>query len=208
MTTSFANPTSDSSMIKKFSKAEDDESVASLVVIDTETSGPDPFSHEVLAVSAVPLLGNGSSVEVYVDHTSIAWTEHGKRYFENYRNEWTAYRLSPQDAYAKLSQYFDSLNQEKLILVGHNVGFDATFLKRLCYQAGKPFFPQLSHRMVDTHSVLYFLHIAGKIPKEALNSSGAFSHFGITFPEGHRHTALGDAIATRELLRACIRFAK
>ena len=44
--------------------------------------------------------------------------------------------------------------------------------------------------------------VRGLVPDAALTSDGAFKHFGIRVDEPQRHTALGDAITTRELARA------
>jgi DNA polymerase-3 subunit epsilon len=48
--------------------------------------------------------------------------------------------------------------------------------------------------------MLYLLYLKGILPSSALSSDGAFGYFGIKVPEGDRHTALGDALATRELV--------
>jgi DNA polymerase-3 subunit epsilon len=93
--------------------------------------------------------------------------------------------------------------------VGHNVGFDIGMLKRLCKLANAvPFEDLFSHRSLDTMSILRYLHLAGKVPESALSSTGGFDHFGIIVPPADRHTALGDARATAELLNRMLALIK
>src|SRR6267142_2412170 len=135
----------------------------SLVVIDIETSGLNPFMHEPLALGIVP--------------------------------------VSPTLALERASEYLRSLSTSGLATpVGHNVGFDVAFLRKLAFLAGKEEVAELSHRAIDTHTILYMLYLKGLLPREALSSDGAFRHFDVKPTNGDRHTALGDALATRELL--------
>jgi len=62
--------------------------------------------------------------------------------------------------------------------------------------------PMVSHRSVDTHSLLKLLSWMGRIPEAACSSDGALAHFGVVVPVPERHTALGDARATVKLARA------
>ena len=100
-------------------------------------------------------------------------------------------RLSPPTSKPSL--------ETRLTVVGHNVGFDVAFLRQLAFQAGLNEVPLISHRVIDTHTMLYLLHLSGVIPEDALSSDGAFRHFEIGPQAFARHTALGDALATREL---------
>lgn len=70
------------------------------------------------------------------------------------------------------------------------------FLRELAFLAGKDEVDYVSRRAVDTHTLLYTLYARGDLPRAALRSDGAFAHFGVKDAEQHRHTALGDALAT------------
>ena len=73
-------------------------------------------------------------------------------------------------------------------------------MKRLYRVAERPWPTRLSHRVIDTHSLLWFSAQNGLIPVEACSSDGAFSYFTCEPPSHLRHSALGDAIATKHLL--------
>ena len=151
----------------------------------------------LLAVSFVPIDSAVQPLTAYVRHDSVTWTQPGEEYFSLYRAEWERSAQTSGEAMAVVSDYLRRMfSAKEMFLVGHNVGFDLSFLKQI--SGGRPF-PRLSHRTVDTHTMLRVLGWLGRIPESACSSSGAFEHFGISPPSGKRHTSLGDATATREL---------
>lgn len=170
-----------------------------LIAVDVETSGPDPFVHSLLAVALVPLAKIVDPLTVFVRHGNPVWTTVGKDYFSLYRSEWEMNSVSSCDAYERIATYLESYPTESMMFVGHNVGFDFSFLKGLAHGVGKEGYPNLSHRTIDTHSLLQVLYWRGDIPESACTSSGAFEHFLIEIPRRERHTALGDATATAKL---------
>jgi len=89
---------------------------------------------------------------------------------------------------------------DKIILGGHNVGYDASFISRL-FQLGKHegYFEKLfSHRMIDTASIARFLTLARFLPERSASSKSLFEHFGCK--PNKPHDALSDAKATAKLL--------
>jgi DNA polymerase-3 subunit epsilon len=171
------------------------------VVIDVETSGTNPFRHSVLAVALVPLENDRAPLVVYVRPGSIQWNEFAKDNFKKYANDWEASALAPSVACRAIEQYLaQGFGAEKVAPVGHNIGFDVAFLRQLAFLGGRDEIAGLSSRAVDTHTLLYVLALKGKLPVSALSSDGAFKFFGIEVPERMRHTAIGDALATRELI--------
>ena len=170
-----------------------------LVAIDVETSGINPFRHHILSLALVPLDPSKSPLELYVNDGEPEWQRIAANYFEEWRPDWEAYGRSASDACAALSSYIETVFGEEITVVGHNVGFDVAFLRQLAFRAGLAQVPLISHRVIDTHTILYLLHLSGVIPEDALSSDGAFRHFDITPQASARHTAIGDALATREL---------
>jgi len=175
------------------------DSLRNLVVIDVETSGINPFRHQILSLALVPLDLSKSPLELYVNEGEPEWQKTAAAYFEESRPSWEAYGRSASEACAALSSYIETVFGDKITVVGHNVGFDVAFLRQLAFRAGLDQVPLISHRVIDTHTILYLLHLSGVIPEDALSSDGAFRHFDIRPQASARHTALGDALATREL---------
>jgi DNA polymerase III epsilon subunit-like protein len=169
-----------------------------LLAIDVETTGPDPFVHQILAASIVPFDLNAQPVTVYVRHEApLNWTEPARDFFLKYRAEWQDRAVPPERAAEVLADYLMRLNgPRELHFVGHNVGFDLSFLKRLWRGQA---IPRVSHRTIDTHTMLRVLAWMGRIPESACTSSGAFEFFDVAPDTRTRHTALGDALATRDL---------
>jgi DNA polymerase III epsilon subunit-like protein len=168
-----------------------------LVAIDVETSGPNPTLHQILAVSFVPVAQGVSALTAYVRHEKVLWSDSGKAYFKTYQAAWER-EAQPVDAVnAVVSRYLQTcFSVPELWLVGHNVGFDISFLRQLEVLRA---LPRLSHRAIDTHTMLRLLNWLGRIPESACSSAGAFEYFKIPVSAAARHTSLGDAQATRIL---------
>jgi DNA polymerase III epsilon subunit-like protein len=173
---------------------------APIVVVDLETSGLNPFKHDVLALALVPLNIALDPCVIYVRPLEICWSEYAQTNFAKFSTEWDQKAVSPVDAYELIERYLaKTFAGQVATIVGHNVGFDVAFLKKLAFLSGRDELSGLSHRVIDTHTLLYRLAVAGRIPANAVSSTGAFEHFGINIQDELRHTALGDAVATREL---------
>lgn len=176
------------------------------VAIDVETSGVDPFVHKVLAIAIAPLDKSKGFLKVYVKHQDIAWTTRAKEFFDGYKSEWLERAVDPSEAYQTIEKFLINRFKTPVTALGHNVGFDMMFMRQLSSLSGRESLPFISHRAVDTHSVLYFMSALALVPNEALSSDGAFDYFGINVADEDRHTALGDAVATRDLFQACLRY--
>jgi DNA polymerase-3 subunit epsilon len=171
-----------------------------LIAIDVETTGENPFIHDVLSVALVPVIAQWEPLVVHVRHHEPEWSDFGRRNFALFTQEWNRTAITPPEAIKYIERYLDShLAGGTATLVGHNVGFDLTFLRKLASQGGRSSLPAIGHRTLDTHTLLYMCWLQGRIPEEARTSEGAFAAFGITVDKWNRHTALADAIATKTL---------
>lgn len=172
-----------------------------LLVIDLETTGPNPIRHDVLAVGLVPLHDATRGAVVYVRPTEPRWSPFAIANFKKFSIDWEEQAIDPVAACEAIESY---LRREfvgaEVTPIGHNIGFDVAFLRKLAFTGGRDELQLLSRRALDTHTMLYLLHLQGRVPAGALTSDGAFEHFGIQVTEEARHTALGDARATRELV--------
>jgi len=175
-----------------------------LIIVDTETGGLDPQRHSLLSVAFVSIDG-ARRVELFVREPSLVTNPESMKVngidLEMIERE----GLSPQEACERLDRFLEGelerAGGKGALLIGHNVAFDLAFLKRLYRLAGREGdHPLISHRSLDTHTLLWALAALGQIPAAACGSDGAFKHYGVSPPEELRHTALGDAVATQELL--------
>lgn len=174
---------------------------SSAVVIDVETSGVNPFRNDVLAVGLVPLSPELPSLEVFIRAENIEWSPYAKKIFDGYSSAWEKNAVSPQSACAVIEDYLRSVFPKLPVTpIGHNIGFDVAFMRKLAFLGERDELLGLSHRAIDTHTLLFALVSKGILPDTVLSSDGAFRHFHIEVPEKARHTAIGDAIATRELV--------
>ncbi len=175
-----------------------------LAVLDLETSGVNPNKHSVLEIGIIPL-DKKPAFHIYIKSDNISWSEFALENFKKFSSRWDAEAVPPAEAVKALSNYLlDNFNGEKVTLIGHNIGFDVSFLKKLAFDAGLDEIPYISHRVIDTHTLLYILSSQGLVPESALSSDGAFKHFNIEPNEESRHTAIGDAIATKKLFKSVL----
>lgn len=171
-----------------------------LVVVDTETTGQNPFVHDVISVGLVGV-ASGVSLEVNVNlPMDVVWTDYGLKNFERFRSLHSKSAISPANAILEIEEFISrNFGDETITFVGHNMAFDRFFLAKLAHRAGVSEIRRVSHRTIDTYSLLALLRMMGRIPADATTSSGAFKYFNVGVPVESRHTALGDAMATRSL---------
>ncbi len=171
-----------------------------IVVIDTETGGLDPLTHSILSIGLVDWTG-AHRVEIFVREPELC-TNPRSMAVNGIDLGWIeANGCTPAEACDRIDAWLAALPHAPQVMVaGHNVAFDLSFLRRLYALAGRAVPACFCHRSLDTHTLLYVLALQGKLPSDARSSDGAFAHFDVAPPEALRHTALGDAVATRDLL--------
>jgi DNA polymerase III epsilon subunit-like protein len=122
--------------------------------------------------------------------------------------------VSPYDAVAQIGQMLlrHDLYKRRVTLVGHNVGFDVSFLKRLFKLAGQEqaYKSYFSHRALCTQSLALALEYAGRIRWKSTGLDALTEHFHIQIGAGGsrkgRHDALDDAEATAKLLNRLVEY--
>ena len=173
-----------------------------VVVIDTETGGLNPETDAVLQVALVASGGRTLSVDVLdelgrrgdvaMSINKIDWEDH------------KAQALHVMIAALRIKTWLECIQAElpegaRLVIGGHNTGFDIAMLRRVFHLAGINS-PVSWYRSVDTQTLLFQARLKGEIPDYIQGLDTALRHFNIDHPGAARHTALGDAIATRALL--------
>ncbi|MET3700149.1 DNA polymerase-3 subunit epsilon [Bacillus oleivorans] len=170
-----------------------------LLFLDTETGGLNPFEHSLLQIGLVAYDSViKGTLKINISLENYVVTEQSLKLNQINLEELKLNGLSPEEALDAVNEFIQVNFNHKPILVGHNVGFDKYFIKHHIYDSnGINMDDYISHRMIDTMSLLWGLHLKGKVPKEACSSKGAFEHFNIE--NQNYHDALSDAKATREL---------
>lgn len=171
-----------------------------LLFLDTETGGLNPSSQSLLQVGLVAYCDGKikdkkfisiKEEEYYI--TAEAMMYNGlDLYNDVYKNG-----LRTEEAVEEIIKFIQISFKSKPILVGHNVALDKYFLKKLFETEYEDMDEYISYRMIDTMSLIWGLHMVGKLPIEACSSSGAFDYFNIDVKG--RHTAIGDCLGTVEL---------
>jgi len=175
-----------------------------LLFIDTETGGVILEKHSLLSIGLVAWDITGGIVdtkEIFVEHDNYLVTK-GAQNVNKFDLE--AHKLkavNPSQVIREIDE-FCSKNfpaDHKIIVAGHNIIFDISFLKFFLSQHGRSFENMFSHRSIDTASILQFLQISGKIDLDLTSSTEGFRYFKIKVD--NRHGALSDSIATAELFK-------
>lgn len=175
------------------------------LVVDVETGGIDPSFHSILSISGVKWDLNHNQFlfgflirEKKLEFTNKALGINGLTVAEICEKG-----LTPDEAVKDIREALNEAfgeDREPVILIGHNVGFDILFIRRLYWIAGEDFFQDFSHRSIDTASILGFLMLRGDLPDHSPNSDYLFRITNVNVPADKRHTAHYDAMATAEAL--------
>jgi DNA polymerase III epsilon subunit-like protein len=172
-----------------------------LLFIDTETGGMNPDKHSLLSLAMViwedmEIL---DSQELLINDGILAVTREALSVNKIDMEKHKQLAVTPSQAIGKILIFIRKYypQQVKITLAGHNVHFDANFLRSFFSRNNMDFSKYFSHRIIDTSTIMHYLYLAGHIKHKAISSDAAFDLFDIKV-EG-RHTAIGDAIATAKL---------
>mgnify|MGYP001582728204 CR=1 FL=1 len=172
-----------------------------IVMIDVESGGLDPATTSILSLGAClfPPTPNGPVFEVLLEEAPMILTGGALRV-----NKINPCAREPvhyhHDAWKAFTEWnARTVGLRGVVLGGHNTPFDIGYVKRLARLAGGSFESAFSHRYVDTMVVARFMALADLIDQ---NHACSLSSLCRTFKVVNtaEHTALGDAIAARDLL--------
>lgn len=169
-----------------------------LLFIDTETGGLNPQEDALFEVAlvvwedGVELAGKSWKIKTGDKMWHPSALEINNIVVKEHNNMALDQEQAANEIVDFINEWFPN---SAAILAGHNVSFDRDFLKVLIDEfACANFHELISHRLLDTMSILNFLVANHKLPADVLSSDGAFRHFGIVVE--NRHTAMGDVEAT------------
>ncbi len=177
-----------------------------ILFLDTETGGLDPHLHDLLSIGLV-VWEKGKLLaekEIKVQGRPERCTEQALRVNKIQLEEHNRQALPPKAAVREVIAFLEeNFDYKPVIVGGHNVGFDLAFLRVLFAKGGLNLEDYLSHRVIDTSSILQYLGLLQGYDREQLqraaSSDEAFRHYRIPLSKRLRHTALGDARATAQL---------
>lgn len=171
--------------------------MTSLVIIDSETGGLNPETDALLSVGLVDWSDGvvRRSTEILIDPEGRRCDPKAMEVNRIDLEIHCAYSVTRAEAAEQIRDFCAPMGRP--IMAGHNVQFDIGFIRRLF--APDVLRKTFSHRALDTLQLLLFLEHARLIPSGIGKLDQAMAHFGLTMPEGKRHTALGDALVTAEL---------
>jgi DNA polymerase-3 subunit epsilon len=182
-------------------------STNNIVVTDTETGGLYPTTNALLEVAFVHFEDAIPPLRIYVNDLHYGQVDQRALKVNGINLDDIRERgFYPAHAMMEIERWFTNLRRavpnNPFTLAGHNVAFDDAFLSRI-FPARKPW----SHRTIDTHTLLFAMVARQRIrqptPEESMSTFG-FTALGVSPPEEARHTALGDALATRDMLRGLL----
>lgn len=183
-----------------------------LLFVDVETGGLDHEKHGLLEIGVIAVIDGvvKDKLAFYVRYDSFYYKCEPEAMAINNIDLKDVKELgfTPMQAGKALNDFVRRVFEgEKPILVGHNVSFDKGFLNQQIYKdCGLVMDDHISHRMIDTCSLIWGLIAAGKVSLKSASSSAAFEYFDITV--NARHRALGDAEATLTLYNKLIELMK
>ena len=165
-----------------------------ILVVDVETTGLDPAKDTVVQIAACKLNG-GVRLD---DHPFVTYVRPETRISDTaeavHGLKLTDLRTAP--AIAEAIRAFDEYAPSDAILCGHNIAFDAAFLKAAYTSAGIRF--PFDYHLLDVWSVSFFLLETQRIKLNPHNLTALCDLYGI--PRGHKHDALEDVRATALIL--------
>ena len=163
------------------------------IVFDTETTGLDPSSDEMISIAGVRIVNGRIMTGEIFDH----YIHPGRKIppastkIHHITNEMVADAPPITIVLPKFQSFVSDA-----VLVAHNAAFDMKFLSLKQDETGISF----TNPVLDT--VLLAAHLQGQTSSLTLDSLA--EQFGIEIPPEVRHTALGDSIATAQVLLCLI----
>jgi len=188
------------------------------LLLDTEASGIHPHKHGLLEVAAV-VLDDGLNIvgqyqtyinppeDVLIDPVAMELTGISQREIES--------GISYQDFCSGFIQFVKENFDAKPIVVAQFYPFDAAYLNYVFEYCGynKLLFDILGNDFVDTKSLVNQVNMRAKLnnqpipyPITSLSKEGGLKDvLGIEGEQFRAHSAMGDVLATLEVLRALMR---
>jgi DNA polymerase III epsilon subunit-like protein len=172
------------------------------LVIDTETSGLRPDSHQVLTIGMSLIDVSPSKLQfvderhLFVKHHEYNLSKTAMRITGIDINEHHKIGIFPKVACKKVNQFLDLHSLNTVPIVGHCVHFDKNFLRVMFEDEGLPL--PFHHEKEDTRYIWERLKKQGLVnPFKNAKLGTIAEHFGIDYSQAH------DALADCRITAKC-----
>ncbi len=177
-----------------------------LFFIDTETGGLDPQKHSILSVGIAIATETEiiDKIEIKIKEPKIKAVKAALKINRIDIDELVKVADDPVTAVEKILALIKRhpnlyRDKQRIVVFGHNVYFDVSFLRRLFGFTDYRYEDYFCHRTVDTSSILRFLSLRKMFDKDISGLDSALNHFNMN--ENPRHEALQDAVLTARLFQ-------
>lgn len=171
-----------------------------ILFMDAETGGLNPEKHSLLTIALAVYEDKKiiDEIEIAIKHKDYIVSPKALEINKINLIEHDKTSISSKDAVQEIIKFIKSnFGEEKPTIGGHNVEFDYKFLDKLFINEKEPLWKYVSHRKLDTCSLMNFLIITKRIEVENASLESAINYFGIKADA--RHTAKDDVRATIKL---------
>ena len=173
-----------------------------ILFIDTETGGLNPDKHSILTIALAVYDGKNiiELKEIAIQQREYVVTAKALEINNINLVEHDKSAISTKDAVNEIIQFIKAnFLEEKPVIAGHNIEFDYKFIDKLFLSEREYLWKYVSHRKIDTCSLINYLMLTGKIQIESASLDSAIKYFNIN--TASRHTAKDDVIATIDLYK-------
>ncbi len=181
------------------------------LVIDTETGGINDRKHSILSIAGVLWELNKEPLPLfnfYVREPEVIITEDAFNVNGITKKIIKQQGIKPSFAVKVIRFALEVFDKKPVRLIGHNIGFDVGFLKRLYNFTDFKYEEDFSKHVIDTSSILSFFMLGNHLPEKSPCSDLLFKYCKVEIPKFDRHTAKGDAIATAKSMNTLIEYFK
>jgi len=183
------------------------------LVIDCETGGLNPEEHSILSCAGVSLdINSGKTEEVFnffIKEATMSVCKAALNVNKIDLNYVIENGLEPIDAVKAITTAVQREfgMENRFPIVGHNVGFDIAFFKRLFKISNqyRSFESVFKGKSIDTCSIFRFLQLTNQTSSNSATLTSMLNYAGVIYDEKEKHTSLGDATLTAKAFFALIK---